>query len=111
MDCGEQDDHAFIAAKGEGEGTVTSKYGMLCVKGALIYKWGDEGNGKEKMAIFIENPVRGCNKHGIKYYWDRKESNHWYYSTVTWVRPRAPETRLEKLLIIGSISKKTFNVV
>ena len=93
MDCGKQNAPAYIAAKGEGEGTVASKHGMFGVKGALIYKWGDEGNGKEKIAIFIENPVRGGNRHGIQYYWDSKESLHWYYCNIDGSKASGDEIR------------------
>ena len=80
MDCGQQNAPAYIGPKKEGEGTVASKYGMYGVKGALIYRWGD--SDKEKVVLYLENPVNGCNKHGIKYYWETYESAHWYYCNI-----------------------------
>lgn len=81
MDCGELNKYTSTIEPGRiAEGYVSSKFGWFGVKGALIYQWGD--NEKERMCFFLENPVKGGNKSGIKYYWDVKESMHWYYCDV-----------------------------
>lgn len=69
VDCGKINGTPEEVLPGKSaEGYVSAKYGLFGVKLALIYQWGDDE--KEKVCLYLENPVKGGNKSGIKYYWD-----------------------------------------
>lgn len=81
MDCGKvRDAPAIIEPRTSAEGYVSAKFGSYGVKGALTYQWGDDE--KERVCFFLENPVRGGNYSGIKYYWNSWNDRYWYYLNV-----------------------------
>lgn len=83
MDCGEIDARPETIEPGQAEGGyVHAKFGAYGVKGALIYQWGDAENN-ERICFFFENPVRGRNKSGVRYYGRTAiQDPHWYYCNV-----------------------------
>lgn len=105
MDCGEISIvPQNIQPRESASGLVKSYIGAYGVKGALIYQWCGSNYDKDRVCVYFENPFLGKNKSGIKYYWDTRESWHWYYCNV----PTMEGQKEMKNTINGWLTIKSF---
>lgn len=103
LDCGKIEEVPDEIDPGKsGDGYVSAKFGLYGVELAMIYQWGEDE--KERVCLFLSNPVLGGNKSGIQYFWDTDERFQWYYDNV----PAVPGESEMKRTINGWFTIKSY---